>query len=128
MHKHERDPAHHLLANLPWHLLPWLGLTGEPWMSQWCSFPAVQRLGLPCPALLREQRVAGLGQTWGGSASSSQGPWGAGVPRAVTCSLFLATGTTSRVGLQTAGGRSRKSPINALIPMLCHFRYRCSFG
>lgn len=61
MHKHERDPAHHLLANLPWHLLPWLGLTREPWMSQWCSFPAVQGLGPPCPALLREQRVAGLG-------------------------------------------------------------------
>lgn len=30
--------------------------------------------------------------------------------------------------LQTAGGRSQESPVNALILVFCHFRYRCGFG
>lgn len=114
----------------PWQLLPWLGLTWEPPMSPWCDLPTVQELGPPCPALLRERRVAGLEANMGREHDLLPGDMGCRCPP----SSHLLCGPSHRDSLsvcgssQTAGGRSQESPVNTLILVFCHFWYRCGFG
>lgn len=114
---------------LPWQLLPQLPLTWEPPMSRWCNLPTAQDLGSPCPALLRERRVAELGADMGRECVLLPGAVGCRCP----LSSHLLHGPShsdslSGGSLQTAGGRSQESPVNTLIFVLCHFRYRCGFG